>query len=150
MKWSPTSFGPLTYLVPKKFCPREISSPRSLGPEKFHLCMKIIIQHFHAGTNFRGAQNSRGPNFSGTKKVRGPNEVGDHFSYISLRSLRSEDASVGLFLNLVCYVEIFKSNLMIYLERTLTYRFSGWQLKNIVCACFRKKDHHHIWRKGAK
>ena len=65
-----------------------------------------------------------------------------------IRSLRSEDASVGLFLNLVCYVEIFKSNLMIYLERTLTYRFSGWQLKNIVCLLQKERSSSYMEKRG--
>ena len=34
-------------------------------PEKFGSCIKIILKHFHAGTNIRVAQISCGPNFSG-------------------------------------------------------------------------------------
>ena len=59
LKWSPISFGPLTFLGPEKF-----------GP----------YNDFHAGTKFHRDQISRVPNFSWPKKVRGPNEIADHLS----------------------------------------------------------------------
>ena len=89
LKWSPISFGSLT------FGPREIWSLRNLGPrnlgprnlvsEKFSP-QEIWFQHenhftaFYAGNNFLRAQISWGTNFSGSKKASGPNEIGDHFS----------------------------------------------------------------------
>ena len=53
--------------------------------------LKIVMWHFHAGTNilvaqisrdlsFMGDQISHGPYFLGTRQLRGPNEIKDHFS----------------------------------------------------------------------
>ena len=44
------------------FGPKEIWSLRTLVPQKFGPCMKLIVCHFHAGTNILGAQISVGPN----------------------------------------------------------------------------------------
>ena len=62
--WAPDFFGP-----------REIWAPRNLDPEKFSPRMKIIICHFHTGTNILGAQISQGPNFLG------PKFLGDQISW---------------------------------------------------------------------
>ena len=80
LKWSPISFGPLTFLVPKKFEPQEIQSPH----ENHHMGFP------YAGTIILEVQIFLGPNFSGTKfwgaqKVTGPNEIVDHFSYSQMR-----------------------------------------------------------------
>ena len=52
-------------MVPEKFGPQEIWSPRIWGPKKFGPCMKMPHNDFHAGTNF----------------------FGDHFSYIQRFSI---------------------------------------------------------------
>ena len=79
--WAPYFFGP-----------REIRSPRNLGPTKVRSCMKMLCNDFHAGIKFLWAQTFQGPNFSGTKflggpKKTGPNEAEDHFSYSRSNSL---------------------------------------------------------------
>ena len=66
LKWSPISFGPLTFW-----------SPRNLGPKKFGPRIKIIIWYFYEGTKFLGDQFSQGTNFSETKflgdqNIQGP------------------------------------------------------------------------------
>ena len=65
----------VTEMVPKKFGPREIWSPRNLGHRKFDPknvgpCMKMPYNDFHVGTKFLGAQIFQGPNFLGTKFLR--------------------------------------------------------------------------------
>ena len=72
MKWSPISFGSLTFwsprnLVPEKFGPQEVWALRNLGSKKFELCMKIITWLFRAGPKLLRAQISWRPNFSGPK-----------------------------------------------------------------------------------
>jgi hypothetical protein len=58
---------PLTFLVHKKFGPREIWDPRSLVHEKYGT-QEIWSPHENQHMAFSfGAQTSRGPNFSGPK-----------------------------------------------------------------------------------
>jgi hypothetical protein len=82
--WSPNSFGPLTFLVPRnlspeKFGPWEIWALRKLCPKKFCPYMKIII-NFHAGTNILGAQISWEPKNGCKLFWSGPN----HFDCVQI------------------------------------------------------------------
>ena len=79
LKWATISFGSLTFLVPKKFGPWEVWTPRSLGPTWKNYEMIFMWGPNFLGTIFLGDQSSWGPNL-GTKKIRGPNEIG-YFSY---------------------------------------------------------------------
>ena len=63
--WAPDFLGP-----------REIRSPRNLGPTKVGSCMKMLCNDFHAGIKFLWAQTFQGPNFSGTKFLGGPKKTG--------------------------------------------------------------------------
>ena len=62
MKWSPISFAPLTFLVPRKFGPREIWALRSVVPKKWL---------FHGGLTLLGDQISWGPKKLGAQMRSG-------------------------------------------------------------------------------
>ena len=85
--WPPYFFGPREIwtprnLGPEKFGSQEIWTPRNLGPKKFEPHIKIITWNFPEGTKFLGDQTSRGPNFSLTKFLGDQErQIGDHISY---------------------------------------------------------------------
>ena len=95
LKWSPISFGPLTFSAPKKF-----------GP-----FMRIILRHFYAGKKLPGAKSSRGPKKSGSQMWLGTISViayflsrakSEHFCSSTLNSVHSKckfnKASFNVFL----------------------------------------------------
>ena len=71
---------PIIIWAPDIFGPREIWSPRNLGPIKLSLCIKMPYNDFHAWTKFPRDQISLRPNFLGTKS-QGLNVIRHHFSY---------------------------------------------------------------------
>ena len=81
LKWSPISFEPLTFLIPKKFGPWEIWTQRSLVPKNFGFREIWSSHEYHHMEISCRARTSRGTNFLGPKKVRAQNKIGDHFSY---------------------------------------------------------------------
>ena len=77
LKWSPITFGPLTFLVPKKFGPWEVWAQRNLLPAWNSLYSIFMQGPTFLGPKFLRDQISWRPNFSGTKflgdqKSQGP------------------------------------------------------------------------------
>ena len=67
LKWSPITFGPLTFLVPKKFGPWEVWAQRNLLPAWNSLYSIFMQGPTFLGPKFLRDQISWRPNFSGTK-----------------------------------------------------------------------------------
>ena len=87
LKWSPISFGPLTFLDTKKFGPREIWSLH----ENYYIAFSCRNQL----TKFLGDQISWEPNFSGTKFLGDQKSQGPKWDR-GLFQLQPQKATIGL------------------------------------------------------